>query len=77
MTLPEAELRDQVVVTLLAILELARLKVVRVLQSPDDDTLFISQVPGTSLEAARDVTQTSPLTTPPRTQTRLRSKRRR
>ncbi len=32
--LPEAELRHQVVVTLLAILELARLKVVRVLQSP-------------------------------------------
>ena len=34
LTLPEAELRNQVVVTLLAILELARLKVVRVLQSP-------------------------------------------
>ena len=30
--------------TLLAILELARLKVVRVLQSPDDETLFITQV---------------------------------
>ena len=34
LSLPEAELRNQVVVTLLAILELARLKVVRVLQSP-------------------------------------------
>src|SRR5262249_42076359 len=33
LTLPEAELRNQVVVTLLAILELARLKAVRVLQS--------------------------------------------
>ena len=31
MTLPEVELRHQVVVTLLAILELARLKAVRVL----------------------------------------------
>jgi segregation and condensation protein A len=57
--LPEAELRDQVVVTLLAILELARLKVVRVLQSPDDDTLFISQVPGTSLDVARRTQVTS------------------
>ena len=34
MTLPEAELRNQVVVTLLAILELARLKVVRVFSRP-------------------------------------------
>ena len=53
LTLPEAELRDQVVVTLLAILELARLKVVRVLQSTDDDTLFISQVPGDVAGGAR------------------------
>ena len=44
LTLPEVELRHQVVVTLLAILELARLKAVRVLQSPTDDTLFITQV---------------------------------
>jgi len=57
--LPEAELRDQVVVTLLAILELAKLKVVRVLQSPDDETLFISQVPGTTLEIARRLRVTS------------------
>jgi segregation and condensation protein A len=57
--LPEAELRDQVVVTLLAILELAKLKVVRVLQSRDDETLFISQVPGTSLEIARRIRVTS------------------
>ena len=53
MTLPEVELRHQVVVTLLAILELARLKAVRVLQSPTDDTLFITQVGDAALEAAR------------------------
>jgi segregation and condensation protein A len=58
-TLPEAELRHQVVVTLLAILELARLKAVRVLQSPTDDTLFITHVGGASLEAARRAQITS------------------
>jgi segregation and condensation protein A len=55
LTLPEAELRHQVVVTLLAILELARLKVIRVLQSPDDETLFITQSAGASLEKAREL----------------------
>jgi segregation and condensation protein A len=59
LTLPEAELRNQVVVTLLAILELARLKAVRVLQSPTDDTLFITQVSEAAMEAARHVTITS------------------
>ena len=59
MTLPEVELRHQVVVTLLAILELARLKAVRVLQSPTDETLFITQVGGASLEAARNAAITS------------------
>jgi len=59
LTLPEAELRDQVVVTLLAILELARLKVIRVLQATDDETLFISQIPGTSLAVARRTQVTS------------------
>ena len=61
LTRPEPELRNQIVVTLLAILELARLKVVRVLQDAregaeggnDDDTLYVSVVPGASLEAAR------------------------
>jgi hypothetical protein len=48
-----------VVVTLLAILELARLKAVRVLQSPTDDTLFITQVSEQALEAARHATITS------------------
>ena len=59
LTLPEAELRNQVVVTLLAILELARLKAVRVLQSPTDDTLFITQVSEAAMEAATHVTITS------------------
>lgn len=59
MTLPEAELRNQVVVTLLAILELARLKAVRVLQSPTDDTLFITLVSEAAMQAARHVTMTS------------------
>ena len=51
------ELRNQVVVTLLAILELARLKVVRVLQAdgrgPIESSLFITTVAGASIEAAR------------------------
>jgi segregation and condensation protein A len=59
LTLPEGELRNQVVVTLLAILELARLKVVRVLQADDQETLFITHVEGTDLEAARRVHVTS------------------
>jgi segregation and condensation protein A len=59
LTLPEADLRNQVVVTLLAILELARLKAVRVLQSPTDDTLFITQVSEAAMEAARHLTITS------------------
>jgi segregation and condensation protein A len=47
------ELRHQMVVTLLAILELARLRAVRVLQSPDEETLFITRVDGAALEEAR------------------------
>jgi len=53
LTLPEPELRSQLVVTLLAILELARLKVIRVLASDDQETLFIAQVEGAALQAAR------------------------
>ena len=49
----ELELRSQLVVTLLAVLELARLKVVRVLASDDQETLFITQVQGAGLEEAR------------------------
>jgi chromatin segregation and condensation protein Rec8/ScpA/Scc1 (kleisin family) len=53
------ELRHQMVVTLLAILELARLRAVRVLQSPDEETLFITRVDGAALEAARRTRVTS------------------
>jgi segregation and condensation protein A len=59
LALPEAELRNQIVVTLLSILELARMKVVRVLQADDQETLFITHVAGTDLEAARRVHVTS------------------
>ncbi|HXI60701.1 MAG TPA: segregation/condensation protein A, partial [Polyangia bacterium] len=59
LSLPEDELRNQVVVTLLAILELARLKVIRVLASPDSETLFIAAVQGAALAEARRVTVTS------------------
>lgn len=59
MSLAEPELRSQLVVTLLAILELAKLKVVRVLQSPDGETLFISQVSAGTLAAARRAEVTS------------------
>ena len=53
-SLPEPELRSQVVVTLMAILEMARLKVVRVLQSEDGETLFVTQAAGVTIEAARE-----------------------
>jgi len=53
LNMPEPELRSQLVVTLLAILELARLKVIRVLASEDAETLFIAQVEGAALQAAR------------------------
>jgi segregation and condensation protein A len=59
LALPEPELRHQIVVTLLSILELARMKVVRVLQSDDQETLFVTHVAGTDLEAARRVHVTS------------------
>jgi hypothetical protein len=42
-------------------LELARLKVVRVLQSPDGETLFVSQISGSRLAEARRVEVTSAL----------------
>ena len=38
----------------MAILEMARLKVVRVLQSPDGETLFVTQAAGVTIEAARE-----------------------
>ncbi|MES1172228.1 MAG: segregation/condensation protein A, partial [Bacteroidota bacterium] len=57
--MPEHELRSELVVTLLAILELAKLKVVKVLASEDQETLFIAQVQGAAIETARRVTITS------------------
>ncbi len=59
LSLAEPELRSQLVVTLLAVLELARLKVVRVLQSPDGETLFVSQIAGSALADARRAEVTS------------------
>jgi len=59
LSLPEQELRSQVVVTILAVLELARLKVIRVLGTQDSETLFIAQVQGAALAAARKVEVTS------------------
>ena len=58
-SLSEPELRGQLVVTLLAILELARLKVLRVIASEEDGTLFIAQVEGAALEEARRAKITS------------------
>ena len=55
----EADVRSQVVVTLLAILELAKLRVVRVLASEDQETLFITQVAGSTLAEARRAEVTS------------------
>jgi segregation and condensation protein A len=64
LTLPEAELRHQVVVTLLAILELAKMKAVRILQSDEVDAdghreLLVTHVEGADLEVARRVHVTS------------------
>jgi segregation and condensation protein A len=50
--LPEADLRHQLVVSLLAILELAKLQVIRVLQDPQTEVFFIARREGASLEAA-------------------------
>ena len=57
--LGEAQFRHNVVVSLLAILELARLKVIRVLQDLATGTFLISQVEGATLEQARVVKPTS------------------
>jgi segregation and condensation protein A len=64
LTLPENELRHQVVVTLLAILELAKMKAVRILQAPPQEDgqqgeLMVTHVAGADLEAARRVHVTS------------------
>jgi segregation and condensation protein A len=63
LSLPEHELRHQVVVTLLAILELAKMKAVRILQAPAENgaqgELLVTHVAGADLEAARRVHVTS------------------
>lgn len=58
-SLPEPELRHQVVVTLLAILELAKLRVIRVLQDAGSGEFFISHREGAALADARQVKATS------------------
>ncbi len=57
--LPEAQFRHNVVVSLLAILELARLKVIRVLQDPASGAFLITRVEGAALEQARVMQPTS------------------
>ena len=58
-SLAEPELRHQVVVTLLAVLELARLRVIRVLQDGASGEFFIAQREGAALEDARKIRATS------------------
>jgi hypothetical protein len=45
--------KHQLVVTLLAILELAKLRVIRVLQDPESELFYIAQRDGSSLDDAR------------------------
>jgi segregation and condensation protein A len=57
--LPEAELRHKVVVSLLAVLELARLRVVRILHQEATGSFFLAQVEGAPIVDARTLTVTS------------------
>ncbi len=57
--LPEAELRHKIVVSLLAVLELARLRVVRVLQQEETGSFFLAQAEGANLADARNLNVTS------------------
>jgi segregation and condensation protein A len=57
--LPEAEFRHKVVVSLLAVLELARLRVVRILQQTSTGTFFLARVDGAGLADARNLSVTS------------------
>jgi segregation and condensation protein A len=59
--LPELQFRHNVVVSLLAILELARLKVIRVLQDQASGAFMITRVDGVSMDQARVVHPTSAL----------------
>ena len=57
--LPEAELRHRVVVSLLAVLELARLRVIRILQQEETGSFFLAQAEGANLADARNLNVTS------------------
>jgi segregation and condensation protein A len=57
--LSEAQLRHNVVVSLLAILELARLKVIRVLQDLASGAFLVTRVEGAALQQARVMQPTS------------------
>jgi segregation and condensation protein A len=64
--LPEAQFRHNVVVSLLAILELTRLKVIRVLQDLASGSFLITQVEGAALEQARVMQPTSVVESAPK-----------
>jgi segregation and condensation protein A len=55
----EVEVKHQLVVTLLAILELAKLRVIRVLKDDESEAFFIAHREGASLDAARRAQSTS------------------
>jgi segregation and condensation protein A len=55
----EVDVKHQLVVTLLAILELAKLRVIRVLQDQATEQFFIAHREGASLDAARRAQSTS------------------
>jgi segregation and condensation protein A len=57
--LPEAELRHKVVVSLLAVLELARLRVVRIMHQEATGVFFLTRIEGAVLSDARNLTVTS------------------
>lgn len=57
--LPSEELRHKVVVSLLAVLELARLRVIRILQQPETGSFFLAQTDNADLEGARHLQVTS------------------
>ncbi len=58
-SLPEADVRHQLVVSLLAILELAKLQLIRVLMDPQTEVFFIARREGASLDAAMRAQLTS------------------
>jgi segregation and condensation protein A len=57
--LPAAELRHKVVVSLLAVLELAKLHVLRILHQEATGAFFLAQVEGAAIDDARRLTVTS------------------